>query len=930
MSVFDSIGSLYDDPSTDSVGDDNVAISSADTNPYVSVAVLGARNAYDTLHRLMGPLVKAKKSSLKQIDKWLDDWCAQLERIRKLYEDLLAKIKDTSANFGSLFTFDMAKEAWEILQDTPILRRYMGEANYWYLYDTLGLLATQSESLGADLSAGTREAIKKAILGLISMTDGLLCLESYLGMLQQYWGALYVKTIPIPLLDSIVPNVTCAYWYKKPLTSVASDGTTVLRNDPPGKGFVPVPLALPDPGMAVKSPSYAFRLDRQNPSTWYYDGVPYYIPRTMELLVQALNYWGSSYTDAWLPIVGNIYPRRPYGDGEHPLQVGRTFAQIDSEKSTINGTDITENSSEAVSAEARDILNAVFTEPLLKYMEDWQRYYGEARRLLLEYLIDGFAQYGEAPSTVARFLELQGLNMGNPSVLPYDTWRTSNTEFLNAMQNLWQAWYGMVTTMTDAGPDPYGALFDRVMSALTEAGRLLQGYPGSIGPDESYMVAPSYAPDYMAGVPSQWNVAMGESFVAYRVDTSSGAVQSIYSGADSTVEGDSVKVTYPVNGAAFVMFPSDYTDVEVFKQRVLPFTGIASQVEVSVTGVTEGKQVGDAFDDEGTLLGYVFPVGMVPPVETRIVGELPDALGMRHSCGVSSVDGYGNMFLPTGTVPLSLEEDVPPDTFVSLYRSFLETGSTANEELSDVVGYSIDHGREIKFPCFGIYGDLLSMQSWHYKEMPYKTFRQSYMRVRPGSDLFYKITDPSKIVYYHSSYVSASRQLQIAVYHEYLEKVEKSYGTSDSYTFYVFPCESISVSVIPDSIGVGSVLSVDALAPNGKKYHYVPMRNPIPKCAKYVDPDKWSVMDIVHELYLLAINLAGLCGDNGERLRTLEDDLSEFGMSEPRFIGQLPENNGQYAMFRFDLFADYAERIETLVNSVYELRSQIISATNTL
>ena len=178
--------------------------------------------------------------------------------------------------------------------------------------------------------------------------------------------------------------------------------------------------------------------------------------------------------------------------------------------------------------------------------------------------------------------------------------------------------------------------------------------------------------------------------------------------------------------------------------------------------------------------------------------------------------------------------------------------------------------------------------------------------------------------------MSQSRMMQIAIYHEYLEKVVKSKGTDDSYTFYVFPCESISVSEVPLGVSLGAILSVDATAPDGKQYHYITMRNPIPKCAKYVDPENWSFMDIIHEMYLLATNLTDLCGDNGERLKRLEEDMDEFHISTPNFIGQLPENNGQYSMFRFGIFKDYADRIEKFVDSIYDLRNQIIAATNTL
>jgi hypothetical protein len=303
---------------------------------------------------------------------------------------------------------------------------------------------------------------------------------------------------------------------------------------------------------------------------------------------------------------------------------------------------------------------------------------------------------------------------------------------------------------------------------------------------------------------------------------------------------------------------------------------------------------------------------------------------MHQACGVSAIKPvYANLFFPDGEVAPTADDDVPPMTFVDVYDELMGTAADANEELADVVGYSIDHGRETKFPCFSVYGELLSMQSWHYKEMPFEKFNATYKKIKAGSSLYYKVADPSVVVYYHSSYVSQSRKIQIAVYHEYLEKTVKI-RDDDSYTFYVFPCESVSVSEVPEGIAVGAMFPVDATAPDGTQYHYITMRNPIPKCAKYVDPEKWSLMDIIHEMYLLAENLADLCGDNGERLRNLQKDLDTFHISRPQFVGQLPENNGQYVNFRFEIFKDYADRIEKLIDSVYSLRSQIIAATNSL
>lgn len=945
-SIFSKLPSLLDDmgadESSNSIGDDNVAISSKDMNPYISPVALTARNAYDTLHSLMGPLIKGKKSSLKQIDKWLNDWIKKLDKIRQLYEEMLAKIKDLSTDFEGFMSLDFAKEAWEIIQDTPILRRYMGEANYWYLYDTLGLLATQSGSMAGDLAAGVREAIKKAILGLISMTNGLLCVESYLGMIQQYWGALYVKFVPIPLIDSIVPNVTCAYWYKPALSSTGKDGST-LPNNPPGKGFTPIPLPIPTPEMAIKAPDYVFKIDYQNPETWYYEGAPYYIPRTMELLQKALEYWGSSYTDAWLPAVNNLYPRREYGNGEkHPLITGRTFAQLDTDKNTINGSDVAPPSDDSeisakqaeLESSVREQIADVFSAEVVGNMRQWQEYYTIARNALLQYLIDGFAAYGEQPSTISQFITLQE---SHPEVTytDYNTWRMTDPNFTEAVNNMIGCWGAMVDSYNNEHPaatqiEAFQGFFDAVMLIFNSAGRTLQGTDASLEDTQVFTVAPSYAPDTMSNITDDLNTSWGECYIAYRLNLDSGKVLGIASGNEATIAGDSITGTYDLDGIAFVMFPSDWKNtLYPVITRMTMFAGEAKQVKVTIAGVDAGLKVGNAIgESNGTIVGYEYDAGMYNS-EVSLIGDLPDALSMHHSCGVAATKSVlANIFFPDGNVPQSVDADIPPKTFVDIYDSLTQTAEEASEELADVVGYAIDHGRETKFPCFNVYGDLLSMQSWHYKEMSFEKFNAEYKKIKGGTSLYYKISDPSTVVYYHSSYISQSRQMQMAVYHEYLEKTIKT-RDDDSYTFYVFPCESVSVSIVPE-MAIGAIMSVDAVGPDGTQYHYIIMKNPIPKCAKYVDPEKWSLMDIIHEMYLLAVNLTDLCGDNGERLRTLEDDLKEFRISPPRQIYQLPENNGQYSMFRFEIFKDYADEIEKLLDSVYSLRSQIIAATNTL
>lgn len=945
MSLFSKIGSLYKGQSSDSIMDDNIAISAEDNNPFVATTVLGARNAYDTMHALMAPLIKGKKASLKQIDRWLDNWIERLEAINAMYAEILAKLDDVSGNFDATFTPDFLREAWEIVQDTPILRRYMGEANYWYLYDTLGLLATQAGSLSADAKSGLKEMVRSAILALVSMTDGLLCLESYLGMIQQYWGALYLKTTDLPLLDSIVPNVTTAYWYKPSIPSQAGTAHPVtLTNAPPGKGFSPIPLPVPNPVMFTRNPAVLASFDARNPDTWYLDGTPYYMPNTMNLLYRALNYWGGSYTDEWLPIVNNIYPRRAYGtDGSSaPLQVGRTFAQLDTGRMELAGTDVSSDT-DTSRTDVFAILGKVFTDGMIPLADAWQSYYEAAHTALTSYILDGFRAYGESPSTITDFWALQ--NADTEGVYPkYATWLSDisnplSRQFYNSVEGMYSCWRAMVAQYPkdhDLGTDESAehALFDAMMRALVDAGHAVSGYDGSLGDTEVYVSAPSSVPNNMNNVSESDSIAMGVPFVAYVADYSKGYVNNISTGADTTATGDLVNAIYPVESFGCVMFPSDITVPYMYRERALPFTAVADNMLVTIRDVTPGTAINAPVGTEGTVVEYVYPKDIPVTSEITDVGPLTDALSMHKAAGIATAKklganaiSLGNMFFPTGEVPESEETAIAPRTFVSLYRSFVQTEETGNLEMADIIGYAIDHGRETKFPCFGIYGDLLSMQSWHYREMPYSDFVSKYVRVNSGSSLYYLKSDPSKLVYYHSSYVSASRQIQMAIYHDALDHVTKSYGSSDSYTFYVYPCESVSVTKLPDGTNLGNFLSVDAEGPDGTKYHYITMRNPIPKCAKYVDPRKWSVMDIVHEMYLLAYNLAGLCGDNGERLKDLESDLEEFHITAPRFVGQLPENNGQYVQFRFGIFQDYADRIEKLVNSVYVLRDRIVATT---
>lgn len=937
-SAFDKIGELGSGNSDESIGDDNIAVSTQGSNPYLSIAVFGTRNAYDTLHAILAPLIKGKQASLRQIDRELKKWTGQLEKISEMYKDILNRVKDLTANFGGTFSLDAASEAWELIQDTPILRRYMGEANYWLLYDTVGIMATQPASLGADATAIARAAIKDALLGLVSMTDGLLCLESYLGMIQKWWGALYLKYLDIPLMDSIVPNVTTAYWYKPTHTSVRGSTMSLsVSNNPPGTGFTPVPVPLPIPEMFLRDPSYRSKYDAQNPDTWYLDGSPYYLPRSIGLMTQALEYWGSSYTDATLPIVNNVYPRRDYvRDGdvqEHPLQVGKTFAQIDTDKRAINGTNMTTDNVHAM-GDIRSLLDSVFSASIVAQMDAWETSYESARGFLLDYILSECAAYGSDPTDISSFVKMQDITTSPAGHVPYDTWLSTNTGFTDAIHSMIVAWRNMVLIYATEHNLPidnmaYSQFFDKAMEALVKASRIA----ARIGDKQTYMVSPSYSPDGLTGLPTSMTSDYGVPYLAYGVEMSSATVLSTSSNNVITMDGDIVQVSFDTQSTDFVVFPSDNLSDDVIVRAVTNFSKVAEQVVSSVTGMPTGLPVNSPISDEqlyGTVLGYVFAFGMSDPSVTPI-GTLPDALYMHHSSGVRNTGmRLGSYFFPDGAIPVSVKVASIPSTFVTLYKSLVQTSSNVNEELAEAVGYSIDHGREIRFPCFGVYGDLLSMQSWHYSEMPYERFLSEYTKIKSGYDLYYRNVSPETVIYVHSSYFSQARQMQMTVYHEYLDFVEKDLGPHDKYTYYVYPCESVSVSQVYDSPGASTFLTVDAIGPDGRKYHYIPMKNPIPKCPKYVDSTQWSIMDVIHEMYLLASNLAGLCGDNGERLNTLISDLSEFNISQPRFVGQLPVNNGESVDFRLGIFQDYAERIEAFVKSIYDLKTQIIAETETL
>lgn len=940
MSLFKSLSDMLDVPDVEDdsvVKDDNTSTSAENSVPVLSSAVLTMRTVYDGIHDQFKKAIDAKCDSLDAIDKAINKWIDELDGIVSRYKKILAKLDDIGDGITDTLTLDTMQMAWEIIQDTPILRRYLGEANYWYLYDTLGLLATETSTLSAESVAYIKQAIKEAILATISATDGIISLQTYIGYLQSAWGFLYVKFMDFYTLDSVLPQVTTAYWYKPTHTSL-SNGTRhqfTLTNNPPGQGFTPLPIPIPTPIMTVRHPEYIKEFDYQNPDTWYYEGEPYYMPNTMTLLHRAYAYWGSSYTDA-LNLPNIFYKRRSYNphgkDEGKPLRIGRTLHQLDTSFKSVGGT----VGLEPVNVDV--ILSKVFTPHLLEAMSQWHEAYisayGEFLNFVYSYYMD--AKSGDisgVPDTLTAFW------IEYPTAIEV---LKENDDFMKHISHMLEAWVSMKDAYAnDRGmlseSVSYTRIYDDVMTALVKAGQVSTGYSMSLESNETLMVGTSFNPVSIDNDSDNQNWTLGVPYVAYKVNTEKGELNSIVSRNKYTTKDDSVIVEYPVGDIAFVMFPSNETSPDMFVGRGVGFSGVLDSVKSVVKDVTPGLKVGDSIAD-GMLMEYLLPLGM-EGVQSHKLGKIPESLCLHRSSGAGNIKELdsgdaiylGNMFIPDGRIPESFDVAEPPKTFYSVYEEYKGIGLTANEELAEIVGYSIFKGREPKFPCFGIYGNLLGMASWNYKEMPYSKFVAQYEMIDSDRKLCYKKSDPSKVILYHSSYLSTARNIKVAIYHEAIAQETKSFGPNDTFTYYVFPGVSISVTRLPESgiygYNLGNLLSVDATGPDGAEYHYMIVRNPTPHSAKYVNPKQWSIMDGLYELLLLASSLAELCGDNGKRYARLLEDFKALGITIPTFLGELPENNGQYVPFTIDVFEVYSKRIEAALDSVYEWRAKLIAAT---
>lgn len=922
--------------------DDNSAIASAAENPYLSITIAQVQAAYDTMYDAVEYLLEGKKESLKSIDKWLDKWESKLKTIQEKYKELLDKFNDLSSSAEAALALDVAREAWEILQDFPILRRYMGEANYWLLYDTIGVVASQGSSLAGDLSTAIKSALKAGIKGLLAMTDGLMSLESYLGVIAQQWGAIYTKMIAMPLLDSIVPNVTSAYFFKP--VAPATDG---MPNPPPGPGlFIPAPIPIPDPAYAASHRN--LNMSVGDPETWR-DSVtqePKFI--NIDAMEDALMYWGSSYTDETIPGITSstpdipaLYQRRQYmRDGvaeDHPLKVGCTFAQLDTSRTeaAYQGNSSSANG-EALKKFKELDRNTEFHEALVR----WQNAWNESRAsitALLHRKLDGRVYALDNPANTSAFTSMKQLDEAGHNLLVSALFENTaspvpelSAEAYSALLPLENATYHMIHVYLKATGQPPrmdGISLDRyrmskskeLSSLLAQAAMTLRLEASGSSPYSSTIEALpvltgiTFADDHLspyskpfmkilpvARIPESGEAADG--FTRYTVDT-----------GDSywwEIDGESVWVSPPAYSmedegmeypwrayAASLLYPSKgaWMPLEFYKR---------------------GDEVMQASSDNPISLGTVDDGALTNPAawNTGMAGD-PNAYAYPINGFFLSADIDAEAPTVIGAL-LNLSEDVS------------SRNTSLDEEIADAVGYSILKGRRPLAACFGVYGKLLGMFGWCFKAMPsvgLRSFTETYARI-PGSDLWYMKSCPDKIVYRHSTFYSATMSQAHTIYHDAMAYESYQRG-EESYAFYVFPTESVSVQEIKPGTA-GTWRSIDAIGPDGRQWHYITMHNAVPKCPKYIEADKWSIADILHELYLLAWGMSPFCGDNGARYARLKNALDDFGVSAPTFIGQLP-NDGEdkAAPFRIGIFDDYAERVEELVNSIYSLRAEILAAT---
>lgn len=789
--------------------DDQTAQEDYRDDGFVGHVIDQACIVYDTMFSALEYTIKGKANVIEQLDKLIDKLQKQCDKIIEKYKEILAKLSDVNSGASLDLSLDLAKDALGILNANPILRRYVGEANYWMLWDMLAVMSGQGMSVGADITSNVKNAIKGTIYALLSMTNGMMRFEFYISQVTQFWGWLYMKEIWLPLTDSICPQVTCQYYYKLPKSSTprqGKGGTYTPNNPMPGPlNYAPMPFPIFDQEK-YSWPYIKDHFSYDDPSTW-----DVLTPQSRAAMQKAYDYWTSNYTNAKSAndlltgasrlltggefTVGFGYRRDDY-EGGTPLKMGETFSQLDAKKKESFP---------------------------VKLIED-----GLATR------------YAEVDKTFVALV----------ASLDSEAVKAKRDEMLTA------AGYG-----------------DRVGEWVWAIG---EGWLHMEEADRNVIIICADA------------AATLSEFTAYK-----SALKSL---------GDYFTATIRPAGGA------DPNGIGTLGSYALDFYKKLAE-ESSLTALSE--YIADSEMHDTVFIAYA-------PYREEI-----DGVGAY--CAAAYFRAYN-------------EDDRKP--FYTGASSQMATEIDADEEL----GCKINGGREPLFAALGVYGDLIGLFPWQYEVVPLESFRKDYTKIKGSYHIYYRNTDPSSVIFADRviqagtlKYIATSK----AVAHE-----SYSRGT-ETYEVYIFPSETCSIFEIPPAgqmFGVGwasfsSLFRVDAEY-EGKQYMYDLGRNQIPRYPKYVDADKWSVMDIIHELWMLADALAPICGDGGERKYRLNELLNEFGLhvkghTGPQFIGQLPASTGQgdtlgqgtHVEFEFTAMNEFAEKIKKAIDGVYNVRDQVIAAT---
>ena len=179
------------------------------------------------------------------------------------------------------------------------------------------------------------------------------------------------------------------------------------------------------------------------------------------------------------------------------------------------------------------------------------------------------------------------------------------------------------------------------MDVFTRAGGAVKGYLGSIDAGQVFVSAPSYSP--ATSVNSLWE---GIPNMAYVVDTTSGIISKINSGADTTVAGDSAQGLYRIVKPSFAMFPSNVIDTEAAVRHIAEFNFLANAIRVNLIDVAADLALGAPINEDAVILEYAYG-----DTATVAVGQVKDSLHKHRACGASMIDRVhtrGNIFFPDG------------------------------------------------------------------------------------------------------------------------------------------------------------------------------------------------------------------------------------------------------------------------------------------